>query len=168
MTPSPTSSPTAAPRRLYKIARARPAHRRRRRRLHRLARRQVSRPLRLLRRSRARPQPAGDARRHPQGDRPPEERGRHRRGARHVQDPPAVPTCCAASTTTRASPPASPIYQTRFGDWRQLFRELDEDDKVTKADIRRVANKIFVDGNRTSATHPDHAAACRGRHRRCQ
>jgi predicted Zn-dependent peptidase len=43
------------------------------------------------------------------------------------------------------------LYQTRFGDWRQLFRELDEDDKVTKADIRRVANKIFVDGNRTSA-----------------
>jgi len=42
-------------------------------------------------------------------------------------------------------------YQTRFGDWKQLFRELDEDDKVTKADIRRVANKIFVDGNRTSA-----------------
>ena len=43
------------------------------------------------------------------------------------------------------------LYQTRFGDWRQLFKELDEDDKVTKADIRRVANKIFVDGNRTSA-----------------
>jgi predicted Zn-dependent peptidase len=44
------------------------------------------------------------------------------------------------------------LYQTRFGDWHQLFRELDEDDKVTKADIRRVANKIFTDGNRTSAT----------------
>jgi predicted Zn-dependent peptidase len=42
-------------------------------------------------------------------------------------------------------------YQTRFGDWRQLFRELDQADKVTKADIRRVANKIFVDTNRTSA-----------------
>jgi len=42
-------------------------------------------------------------------------------------------------------------YQTRFGDWKQLFKELDEDDAVTKADIRRVANKIFVDGNRTSA-----------------
>ncbi len=36
-------------------------------------------------------------------------------------------------------------YQTRFGDWRQLFRELDKIDAVTKADIRRVANKIFVD-----------------------
>jgi len=42
-------------------------------------------------------------------------------------------------------------YQTRFGDWRQLFRELDQADKVSKADIRRVANKIFVESNRTSA-----------------
>jgi predicted Zn-dependent peptidase len=42
-------------------------------------------------------------------------------------------------------------YQTRFGDWRQLFRELDQADKVTKADIRRVANKMFVESNRTSA-----------------
>jgi len=41
--------------------------------------------------------------------------------------------------------------QTRFGDWRQLFRELDQADKVSKADIRRVANKIFIDSNRTSA-----------------
>lgn len=43
------------------------------------------------------------------------------------------------------------LYQTRFGDWRQLFRELDQADKVTKADIRRVANKIFIDTNRTTA-----------------
>jgi len=42
-------------------------------------------------------------------------------------------------------------YQTLYGDWRQLFLELDEVDKVTKADIRRVANKVFVDSNRTSA-----------------
>ena len=42
-------------------------------------------------------------------------------------------------------------YQTRYGDWRQLFRELDEIDKVTKADVRRVANKVFVESNRTSA-----------------
>jgi predicted Zn-dependent peptidase len=40
-------------------------------------------------------------------------------------------------------------YQTRFGDWRQLFRELDQADKVTKADIRRVANQVFQDNNRT-------------------
>jgi len=42
-------------------------------------------------------------------------------------------------------------YQTRYGDWRQLFRELDRIDAVTKADVRRVANNIFVDSNRTSA-----------------
>jgi predicted Zn-dependent peptidase len=42
-------------------------------------------------------------------------------------------------------------YQTRYGDWRQLFRELDKIDAVSKSDIRRVANKIFVDSNLTSA-----------------
>jgi len=42
-------------------------------------------------------------------------------------------------------------YQTRYGDWRELFRQLDRVDKVTKADIRRVANQVFVDSNRTSA-----------------
>jgi predicted Zn-dependent peptidase len=42
-------------------------------------------------------------------------------------------------------------YQTRYGDWRELFRELDKVDKVTKADIRRVANQVFVASNRTIA-----------------
>jgi predicted Zn-dependent peptidase len=42
-------------------------------------------------------------------------------------------------------------YQTRYGDWRELFLELDRVDKVTKADIRRVANQVFVASNRTSA-----------------
>jgi predicted Zn-dependent peptidase len=42
------------------------------------------------------------------------------------------------------------IYQTRYGDWRELFRYLDKVDKVTKEDIRRVANKVFQDGNRTT------------------
>ena len=42
-------------------------------------------------------------------------------------------------------------YQTRFGDWRQLFGDLIKIDAVTKADVRRVANKIFMDSNRTSA-----------------
>lgn len=41
-------------------------------------------------------------------------------------------------------------YQTRYGDWRQLFLQLDRVDKVTKADIRRVANQVFVASNRTS------------------
>ncbi len=43
-------------------------------------------------------------------------------------------------------------YQTRYGDWRELFRELDRIDKVTKADVRRVSNKVFVESNRTSAS----------------
>jgi predicted Zn-dependent peptidase len=40
-------------------------------------------------------------------------------------------------------------YQTRYGDWRELFLELNKVDKVTKADIRRVANQVFVSTNRT-------------------
>jgi len=42
-------------------------------------------------------------------------------------------------------------YQTKFGDWRELFRQLQKIDAVNKADVRRVANKIFIDSNRTSA-----------------
>ncbi len=42
-------------------------------------------------------------------------------------------------------------YQTRYGDWRELFLQLDKVDKVTKADIKRVANQVFVASNRTSA-----------------
>jgi predicted Zn-dependent peptidase len=40
-------------------------------------------------------------------------------------------------------------YQTRYGDWRELFRSVDRIDKVTKADIRRIANETFNDTNRT-------------------
>ncbi len=41
-------------------------------------------------------------------------------------------------------------YQTRYGDWRELFRELDRINKVSKEDVRRVANQVFVENNRTS------------------
>ena len=41
-------------------------------------------------------------------------------------------------------------YQTRYGDWRELFRYLDRVDKVTIADVRRVANQVFQDTNRTT------------------
>jgi len=40
-------------------------------------------------------------------------------------------------------------YQARYDDWRELFRTVDRIDQVSKADIRRVANEIFVDTNRT-------------------
>jgi predicted Zn-dependent peptidase len=42
-------------------------------------------------------------------------------------------------------------YQLRYGDWRELFLQLDKIDKVSKADIRRVANKVFTENNRTYA-----------------
>lgn len=42
-------------------------------------------------------------------------------------------------------------YQTLFGDWRELFRQLAKVDAVTKADVRRVAAKTFVPSNRTTA-----------------
>jgi predicted Zn-dependent peptidase len=42
-------------------------------------------------------------------------------------------------------------YQTRYGDWRELFLQLEKVDKVSKADIRRVANQVFVPSNRTEA-----------------
>ena len=41
------------------------------------------------------------------------------------------------------------IYQTLYDDWRELFRSVDRIDAVTKADIRRVANQVFVPTNRT-------------------
>ncbi len=40
-------------------------------------------------------------------------------------------------------------YETRYGDWRELFNYLNRVDKVTKADIRRVSNQVFTDNNRT-------------------
>jgi predicted Zn-dependent peptidase len=42
-------------------------------------------------------------------------------------------------------------YQRLFGDWRELFHAIDKLDKVTKADIRRVAGETFRSENRTVA-----------------
>jgi predicted Zn-dependent peptidase len=53
-------------------------------------------------------------------------------------------------------------YQTRYGDWRELFQQLDRVDKVTKADIRRVANQVFVSGNRTTAMIETDAQTAKG------
>jgi len=41
------------------------------------------------------------------------------------------------------------MNQARYDDWRELFRQVDRIDKITKADIRRVANQTFVSSNRT-------------------
>ena len=42
-------------------------------------------------------------------------------------------------------------YQTLYGDWRELFREVEKIDAVTAADVRRVANEVFTQNNRTVA-----------------
>jgi len=41
------------------------------------------------------------------------------------------------------------IAQSIYGDWRGLFQHVDDIGKVSKADIRRVANQTFVESNRT-------------------
>ena len=41
------------------------------------------------------------------------------------------------------------LNQARYDDWRELFRSVDRIEKVTKADIRRVAVKTFTPDNRT-------------------
>jgi len=41
------------------------------------------------------------------------------------------------------------INQARYDDWRELFRQVDRIDKVSKAAIRRVAKQTFVPTNRT-------------------
>ncbi|HET9741488.1 MAG TPA: pitrilysin family protein [Terriglobales bacterium] len=43
------------------------------------------------------------------------------------------------------------VYQARYGDWRELFQNVERMDKVSKADIRRVANGTFTPTNRTVA-----------------
>jgi predicted Zn-dependent peptidase len=39
--------------------------------------------------------------------------------------------------------------QLKYGDWRELFRQIDKIDAVTNEDVKRVANEVFVDTNRT-------------------
>ncbi|MFZ5980243.1 MAG: M16 family metallopeptidase, partial [Candidatus Zixiibacteriota bacterium] len=43
------------------------------------------------------------------------------------------------------------MYWQQFGDWRQLFKELDRINAVTPEDIKRVAEKYFTKDNRTVA-----------------
>ena len=41
------------------------------------------------------------------------------------------------------------VFQSRYGDWRELFYNIDRMLKVSKEDVRRVANATFVPTNRT-------------------
>jgi predicted Zn-dependent peptidase len=47
-----------------------------------------------------------------------------------------------------------PAYYAGYGDWRQLFSELDELDKVKAEDVQRVALRYFNPVNRTMAYTP--------------
>jgi len=42
-------------------------------------------------------------------------------------------------------------YQTQWGNWREMFRELDRINKVTADDIQRVANEYLTEKNRNVA-----------------
>jgi predicted Zn-dependent peptidase len=42
-------------------------------------------------------------------------------------------------------------FHVAFGDWRKLFTALDDVNKVTAADVQRVAQKYFVPEGRTVA-----------------
>jgi predicted Zn-dependent peptidase len=53
-------------------------------------------------------------------------------------------------------------YQTLYGDWREVFRSVDRINSVSKADIRRVANQVFVPTNRTVGVIENTAAAGNG------
>jgi predicted Zn-dependent peptidase len=44
------------------------------------------------------------------------------------------------------------LYQEITGDWRNLFKQLDQINAVTANDIKRVANEVFVNANRTVGT----------------
>jgi predicted Zn-dependent peptidase len=44
-----------------------------------------------------------------------------------------------------------PAFYAAYGDWRKLFTSIDDMDKVTAADVQRVARKYLVNGSRTTA-----------------
>jgi predicted Zn-dependent peptidase len=51
-------------------------------------------------------------------------------------------------------------YYVNYGDWRKLFTELDDYNKVTAADVQRVANTYLVKEHRTlSYTYVPEAGA---------
>jgi predicted Zn-dependent peptidase len=49
--------------------------------------------------------------------------------------------------------------QLNYGDWRELFRRIDKIDAVTSDDVKRVANEVFVESNRTVGIMETKAAA---------
>jgi hypothetical protein len=76
-----------------------------------------------------------------------------------------APTCCAGWPTTRDWPTRWPSTRRAMATGANCFKQLDKVDKVTKADIRRVANKVFVASNRTTAEIDTEAPAGGGEER---
>jgi predicted Zn-dependent peptidase len=54
-----------------------------------------------------------------------------------------------------------PFYEVMYDDWRVMFKGLDDIDKVSAADVQRVAREYFVPENRTAvySTSPAKGAA---------
>jgi predicted Zn-dependent peptidase len=55
--------------------------------------------------------------------------------------------------------------QLKYGDWRELFRRIDKIDAVTNEDVKRIANEIFVDTNRTVGILETNTGAAKGAQR---
>ncbi len=51
------------------------------------------------------------------------------------------------SNTGRAT--QLPMYEVFYGDWRAMFTNLQDIEKVTADDVQRVAKKYFTSSNRT-------------------
>jgi zinc protease len=54
-----------------------------------------------------------------------------------------------ASNTGLAETLAS--YEANYGDWRKVFTELEEYNKVTPEDVQRVAKEYLIETSRTVA-----------------
>ncbi len=50
-------------------------------------------------------------------------------------------------------------YYAAYGDWRKLFTSIDDIDKVSAADVQRVARKYFINNGRTTGSGFQPAAA---------
>jgi predicted Zn-dependent peptidase len=55
--------------------------------------------------------------------------------------------------------------QQKYADWRELFRRIDKIDAVTNEDVKRVANEVFVDTNRTVGILETNKVAAKGAQR---
>jgi len=53
-------------------------------------------------------------------------------------------------------------YQTLYGNWEEMFQYLDRVEKVSKADVKRVAADLFKDTNRTVGRVETTAGAGKG------